>query len=237
MQAVVLAAGKGTRLRPLTEDTPKGLVDIAGEPILTHCFERLQSLAVDEIIVVVGYRGDTIVEYYGDSYGEIPITYVWQDERKGLAHALLTARNNVTDTFVEVHGDYLFGQPLTPVVEHHTTTNATATLLVDEVSYEDATEFGVCEFDANGVLVGLEEKPAEPASKVVITGCFVFEPAIFPACQVIQPSERGEYELTDAIDLLVYADHSVETVPGDTWLVNVNTPADRDRAEQLLAEE
>src|SRR6056297_900646 len=97
MQAVVLAAGKGTRLRPLTDDKPKGMVEIAGKPILTHCFEQLKALDAEEFVVVVGYRKEVIIDHYDDEFRGVPITYTHQRDQRGLAHALLTAEEHVED--------------------------------------------------------------------------------------------------------------------------------------------
>ncbi len=83
MKAVVLAAGEGTRLRPLTEEKPKGMVEVDGKPILTHCFEQLAELGADEFVVVVGYRKQGIIEHYDDEYEGVPITYSHQREQKG----------------------------------------------------------------------------------------------------------------------------------------------------------
>lgn len=233
MEAVVLAAGEGTRLRPLTESRPKALVEVAGTPILTHCFEELAGLGVEEVVVVVGYRGQEIVDRYGSEFEGIPLTYVRQSERRGVAHALRSAREEVAGTFVLMFGDYVFGTDLGKLVERHRSTGAAGTLLVDDVDRETAKGHGVCEF-VDGDLVGITEKPADPPSTLVTTGCFVFEPVVFPACEVITPSDRGEYELPAAVDLLLYAGHEVELVRADDWLVNVNRPADVERAERLL---
>ena len=108
MKAVVLAAGKGTRLRPLTDDKPKGLVEVDGRPIVTHCFERLAELGAEEFVVVVGYRKEDIIEHYGDEWEGIPITYTHQREQKGLAHALLTAEELIDDPFMLILGDNIF---------------------------------------------------------------------------------------------------------------------------------
>ena len=83
MQAVVLAGGEGTRLRPLTDDKPKGMVEVDGEPILTHCFDQLVELGADELIVVVGYLKEKIIDHYGDAYEGVPITYAHQREQNG----------------------------------------------------------------------------------------------------------------------------------------------------------
>jgi dTDP-glucose pyrophosphorylase len=116
MKAVVLAAGEGTRLRPLTEDKPKGMVEVDGKPILTHCFEQLATLGADELIVVVGYRKQDIIEHYGDEFQNIPITYTHQREQKGLAHGLLTAEDHIDDDFMLMLGDNIFQANLEDVV-------------------------------------------------------------------------------------------------------------------------
>jgi len=95
MKAVVLAAGKGTRLRPLTDDKPKALVEVDGRPILSHCFDELVDLDAEGFVVVVGYRKDDIIEYYGDEYEGVPITYAEQERQLGLADALLCAEEDV----------------------------------------------------------------------------------------------------------------------------------------------
>ncbi len=237
MKAVILAAGKGTRLGPLTADRPKALVEVAGDPILTHCLEELAALQVDEIVVVVGYRADDIIEHYGDTFDGLPLTYAHQDEPLGTAHALLAAREHITGPFVLMLGDYLFesSRDLEQVLGHYHAEDTTATLLAEEVTPEAATDYGVCRFDADGDLVGLTEKPENPASNVVITGFFAFSPVIFPACEVLTPSDRGEYELTAAIDLLIHARHDTGLVHAEGWLQNINTPEDRQAAERLLA--
>ncbi|MFC7114647.1 nucleotidyltransferase family protein [Natronoarchaeum sp. GCM10025703] len=110
MHAVVPTTGMGTRLRPLTSETPKGLVEVAGTPILTHCFEHLVELGIDEIIVIVGYEGQQIIDHYGDAFGGISLTYAWQEHRRGLAHALVQARDHVEGACLVVNGDNVFSR-------------------------------------------------------------------------------------------------------------------------------
>lgn len=234
MQAVVLAAGEGTRLEPLTDDRPKGLVEVAGRPLLDHCFSALLPLDIDELVVVVGYRAEAIIDRYGDAYEDVAITYVHQRERLGLAHALRQAEPHVGGEFVLLNGDNVFRANLAETVERHRATAATVTLLVESVTPDTARETGVLSIDDDGEVTGLVEKPTDPPSTLVTTGLFVFSPVIFHACHLVQPSDRGEYELADAIDLVVAAGHHVETVPLDGWRVNVNTPADIDAVERKL---
>lgn len=234
MQAVVPAAGEGTRLGSLTADRPKGLVEVAGKALLTHCFETLLTLGVEELIVVVGYRGDRIRERYGDAVEDVPVTYVRQDERRGLAHAILTARPHVDGPFVELHGDSILRANLREVVERRRETDADAVVLVDEVSPEAARRLGVCVTDEDGRLQRVVEKPDEPPSTLVQTSFFAFSPRIFEACRAIEPSDRGEYELPDAISHLLASGGRVETVRLEGWRVNVNTPEDIERAQAKL---
>jgi glucose-1-phosphate thymidylyltransferase len=233
MQAVVPAAGEGTRLRPLTADKPKGLVEVAGKPLLTHVFEALRPLGVWTFVVVVGYRGEAIRDYYGSSFEGIPITYVWQEERRGLAHALLQAAPHLDGEFVVLNGDNVVRANLSGAVKRHRETGADITTLVEEVSPERATEGAVFEREG-GEIVGLVEKPAEPPSTLIPRGFYVFSRAIIPACRLVTPGSTGEYELTRAVDLLLAAGRHLETVPLEGWCYNVNTPEDVDTVERRL---
>ncbi|AUV82954.1 UTP--glucose-1-phosphate uridylyltransferase [Salinigranum rubrum] len=236
MYGVVLAAGEGTRLRPRTAERPKGLVEVAGQPLLTHCFETLRALGVDELVVVVGYQGEQIVSYYGDRFGDLPLTYAHQTERRGLADALLTAesRADLDADFLVLNGDNVCRANLGDVLDRHRNSAADATLLVDEVSRADAAATGVVSFDDEGNVAGLVEKPDDPPSTTVPRGFYAFSPRIFEACRAIDPSPTGEYELTAAVDWLLDDGGRVETVGLEGWCVNVNTEADRTRAEKRL---
>ncbi|SEO22643.1 glucose-1-phosphate thymidylyltransferase [Halogranum amylolyticum] len=237
MQAVVLAAGKGTRLRPLTEDRPKALVAVDGEPLLTHCFEELRSLGAEELIVVVGYRAEQIIERYGDEYRGIPITYTYQREQLGLAHALLTAETHVEGDFMLMLGDNVFRSNLDAVVQSQKEEDVDAAFLVEEVPYEEASRYGVCVTNGDDEIVEVLEKPADPPSNLVMTGFYTFSPAIFHACHLVQQSDRGEYELPDAIDLLLRSGRSIVAIPLDGWRIDVGYPENRDEAERRLADE
>jgi dTDP-glucose pyrophosphorylase len=233
MQAVVLAAGEGTRLRPLTAEKPKALVEVANRPLLSHGLERLVE-HVEEFVLVVGYRKEAILATYGDSFQGVPITYVHQRDQLGLAHAVLAAESVIDDDFVVFNGDNVFAADLDAVLDRHGMDGVDATLLVDDVSRDAAAATGVFLTDDRGRLTAVVEKPDDPPGTRVLTGVFVFDTDIFHACHLVQPSARGEYELTDAIDLFLRAGRRVETVELDGWRINVNTPADRDDAERRL---
>ncbi|MFC7156803.1 UTP--glucose-1-phosphate uridylyltransferase AglF [Halomarina halobia] len=236
MQAVVLAAGKGTRLRPLTDDTPKAMVEIDGKPILTHCLERLVELGADDLFIVVGYLKEKIIEHYGDSFDGIPITYCHQREALGLAHALLTVEEHIDDDFMLILGDNIFEANLTDVVRRQAEDRADAAFLVEEVPYEQASRYGVCNTNDYGEIVAVVEKPADPPTNLVMTGFYTFTPAIFHACHLVQPSDRGEYELSDAVNLLIQSGRTIDAIRMDGWRIDVGYPEDRDEAERRLRE-
>ena len=237
MKAVVLAAGQGTRLRPLTDDTPKVLVEVDHTPLIEYAFDSLIDVGVDEFVVVVGYKKEQIMERYDDEYRGVPITYAHQREQLGLAHALLTAEPYVDEAFVLMLGDNIFRGNLGDVVNRQAEERADAAFLVEEVPMEEASRYGVCDTNEHGEIVRVVEKPDDPPSNLVMTGFYTFTPAIFHACHLVQPSDRGEYELPDAIDLLIQSGRTIDAIRMDGWRVDVGYPEDRDRAEALLSDE
>lgn len=237
MKAVVLAAGKGTRLRPLTDDLPKALVEIDGQPLLTHCLDELAALNAEEFVIVVGYRKDQIIDHYGESYNGVPITYVHQEEAAGLAHALLQAEPEIDDDFMLMLGDNVFRGNLDTVVQRQQEQRVDCAFLVEEVPEAEASRYGVCVTNKYGEIVNVVEKPDDPPSNLVMTGFYTFSPAIFEACKLVQPSDRDEYELSDAIDLLMESGRTIDAVRLDGWRIDVGYPEDRDTAERRLSEE
>ncbi len=237
MKAVVIAAGEGTRLRPLTEDKPKGMVEIDEKPILTHCFEQLVELGASELLVVVGYKKERIINFYDDEFDGVPITYTHQREPLGLAHALLTTEEHIEEDFMVMLGDNIFRANLADVVARQRTDHADAAFLVEEVPWEEADRYGVCDVNGDGEVTAVIEKPDDPPTNLVLTGFYTFSPAIFYACHLVQPSDRGEYELTDAIDLLLQSGRTIDAIEMDGWRVDVGYPEDRDEAERRLRTE
>lgn len=235
MDGIVPAAGEGTRLRPLTAERPKVLVPVNGRPLIEYSFDRLLSVGADRLVVVIGYRGADVVDRYGDAYRDRPIRYVRQDDRLGVAHALALAGERARTPAVVCHGDLVFGSSLGAVAKRHRETDAAVTLSVDTVSLATARTTGVCVF-RDGRLVDLVEKPDDPPSRTAIVGAYAVGPAFFDACSRIDPSDRGEYELPDAVTALLDDGHRVETVPVDGWWANVNGVDDVERTERLLEE-
>ena len=234
MQAVVLAAGEGTRLRPLTEHKPKGMVEVDGTPILTHCFEQLIELGAEELLVVVGYKKQAIINHYEDEFRGVPITYTHQRKQKGLAHALLTAEDHIDDDFMLMLGDNVFQANLSDVVDRQRQAHYDAAFLVEKVPWDEAGRYGVCDINDDGEIVAVAEKPDDPPSNLVMTGFYTFTPAILDACHLVQPSDRGEYEISDAIDLLIRSGRTIDATEMDGWRLDIGYPEDREKAEQRL---
>lgn len=234
MYALIPAAGRGTRLGERTETRPKGLVEIAGRPLLAHVFETAVDAGADELVVVIGYEGAQIVAHFGDSFSEVPITYVHQRERLGLGHAVLQAEPHIDGSFLLLNGDNVFAGSVAPAVAAADAVNVDGVLAVEEVSHAEAATTGVLKLDGDRVT-DLVEKPDDPVSTLVTTGCYVLPVDVFHACALVQPSAEGEYQLSEAVGLLVLAGYNIETVQlGER--VNVNTPADIERARRLVSE-
>lgn len=234
MQSVVPAAGRGSRLGALTTDRPKPLVPVAGKPLLEHALDALSLPVVDEYVLVVGYRGDRIRDAVGDRYAGRPVTYVEQPEPRGLADALLCAEPVVDGPFLHCNADNVFSADLSRLATHRAATDADAVLLTERVNEAEARETGVLVRE-NGTL-RVVEKPDDPPSREVQTGAFAFSPAVFDACRALSPSDRGEYELSDAVTRLA-REGRVETLAlrPDEWRVNVNTADDIASAARRLS--
>ena len=233
---IVPTAGRGTRLRPLTEDRPKGMVEVAGAPLLAHVFDTLVESGIEELIVVVGYRKAAIIEHFGDAYEGVPITYVHQREQRGLGDAVLCAAPHVDGPFVVLNGDNVFEGDLSWLLDRWSDewADADALLAVESVDRKVAAQTGVVTVDDRGRVTDIVEKLADPPTTLVTTGCYVGTPALFDALELLRPSDRGEYELTDGIGVLVRAGRTVGTVPLGGQRVNVNRPSDIERAEAIL---
>ncbi len=187
MQSVILAAGLGKRLN---SNIPKALIKIQGKPILEHTLKNISQF-VDEIMIIIGKKGNQIKTYFGNNFNGIPIKYVIQQEPLGTAHALDQAKPYVKDKFIVSMGDNFYSkQDIQECLKHNLST------LAQEV--EDPSRFGVFLLD-NGYIKEVVEKPKEFVSNLVNTGFYLFDRRIFDEIQKLEKSERGEYELTEAL--------------------------------------
>ncbi len=200
MKALVLAAGEGTRLRPLTTNVPKPLLLVAGRPFMSHVLDALSALDVKDIYILVGWKANKIKEYYGDgSRFGLRIKYLEQRERMGTAHAIGCADGSIDEPFVCVNGDVIvFQDDLERMMEKH---RATGGHVMGTVTVEHPERFGVIEADGDR-LVKIHEKPKAPPTKMINAGAFVFNPDIFERIKETPKSVRGEYEITDTLNSL-----------------------------------
>jgi glucose-1-phosphate thymidylyltransferase len=222
VKGLILSGGAGTRLRPITHTSAKQLVPIANKPILFYGIEDMAAAGIEEIgIVIAPSTGDEIREIVGDgSQFGVHITWIVQDEPLGLAHCVLIARDFLgDDDFVMYLGDNMLEQGLAEFVEQfETARDAAPQLGVDSVApaaqillakVDDPSAFGVAEIGPNGEVLQLVEKPEVPPSDLALVGVYLFDATIHTAVSSIEPSPRGELEITDAIQWLVSNGHRV----------------------------
>jgi glucose-1-phosphate thymidylyltransferase len=210
VKGLILSGGKGTRLRPITHTSAKQLVPIANKPILYYGLEALVAAGVTDIGIIVGETEDEIRSAVGDgSRWQARVTYIKQDEPLGLAHAVQIAEPFIgKDNFVMYLGDNLVRDGVVSFVKRFEQRLPDSMVLLANVPHPEL--FGVVELE-NGRVTRLEEKPEEPKSNLVLVGVYLFTPRIFEATRSIRASERGELEITDAIQWLL--DHGANVEP------------------------
>ncbi len=190
---VILAAGNGTRLRPLTTHLPKPLIQFLGKPVMQHSMEAALPY-VSEFICVVGAHEEKIRDYFGNSFNGVPITYIVQKEQSGTGHAFNMAQSAITsDTFMAIYGDDVYQADLFERIAQH---NGFAVIGQKKENWKS---FGVLQTDENHRLVKVVEKPTTFVGDLVNTGLFKLGADIFSMYHTISLSKRGEYELTDLI--------------------------------------
>ncbi|MFF8842917.1 glucose-1-phosphate thymidylyltransferase [Streptomyces sp. NPDC015127] len=203
MKALVLSGGAGTRLRPITHTSAKQLVPVANKPVLFYGLEAIAEAGITEVGVIVGETAPEIEEAVGDgSRFGVKITYIPQERPLGLAHAVVISREFLgEDDFVMYLGDNFIVGGISGLVDEFRTERPDAQILLTRV--QDPTSFGVAELDGQGRVVGLEEKPQHPKSDLALVGVYLFTPAVHEAVRAIEPSWRGELEITHAIQWLI----------------------------------
>jgi UDP-N-acetylglucosamine diphosphorylase/glucosamine-1-phosphate N-acetyltransferase len=202
MKAIILTAGEGTRMRPLTITKPKTMLQVGGKPILQYNVESLRDAGVKDITMVVGYREEVIKNHFkdGSNHG-VNINYVTQEERLGTAHAIGSTRNSVNGKFIILNGDIIVDPVLIEdLIQKYKSENARSVLVLTEV--DDPSSFGVVEIDGDKIT-NIIEKPApgEAPSNLINAGIYLFDDHIFKAIEMTGKSQRGEYEITDSIQI------------------------------------
>ena len=209
MQTVVLAAGEGTRMRPLTANTPKPMLPVAGKPLLVHCLEDAIAAGASRVVVVVGYEADAVCAALADRAWSVPVETVTQPTQRGTADAVRAARDALRDEpFAVLNGDVLYDRPSLASLYD-------AGPAVGSFRVENPSAYGVLRVDESRVR-GVVEKPADPPSDLVNAGAYVF-PAAARGWLNVDESARGEAELTDVLQRTCETT-VVSAVPFDRWL-------------------
>jgi glucose-1-phosphate thymidylyltransferase len=251
VKALILAGGAGTRLRPITHTRAKQLVPVANKPILFYGLEAIADAGIKEVGMVVGDTADEVRAAVGDgSAWGLTVTYLQQAAPLGLAHAVRIAREFLgEDDFVMYLGDNLVKQSLKEFVdrfEADRTRTRTPTLGGDGDELPcaqillkvvpDPHRFGVAELDADGSVIRLLEKPADPPSNLALVGVYLFDARVHDAVAAIAPSARGELEITDAIQWLVDQGLRVRTEVLDGWWIDTGKLTPLLEANRLILE-
>jgi UDP-N-acetylglucosamine diphosphorylase / glucose-1-phosphate thymidylyltransferase / UDP-N-acetylgalactosamine diphosphorylase / glucosamine-1-phosphate N-acetyltransferase / galactosamine-1-phosphate N-acetyltransferase len=212
-KAVLLAAGRGTRMRELTNDVPKPMIDVRGRPVLQHIIEGLRDAGVRRFLIIVGYHAETVRNFFGDGQRHnVDIEYVTQTVQDGTGRVVNLARNFVGDSpFILSYGDILISPAnYKRVVDLPNDLEAIITV----TRGEDVSKGGAVFLNEQMELVDLREKPkpGEPTSPWYNAGLYAFRPSIFEFIEKLEPSPRGEYELTDAIRDLAHSGKKVQAL-------------------------
>ncbi len=207
MKAVILTAGEGKRLRPITSTRPKPLIPIAGKPLLEHTILGLKAAGIDDVLLIVGYKEQLIKDYFSDGIDKfnIKIEYITQEEYLGTAHATGYAKEFVKDeTFLMMYGDILVDQIVFKEVVgkfYETKTEG----LISLIEVNNPQEFGIITLDSNGYVQKITEKPSPELNlgNLANAGIFIFDSLIFKAIEMTEKSIRDEYEFTDSMEILI----------------------------------
>jgi glucose-1-phosphate thymidylyltransferase len=234
LKGLILSGGKGTRLRPITHTSAKQLVPVANKPVLFYGIEAMANAGISEIgIIIAPETGDEIRQAAGDgsAFG-VQITYIVQDEPAGLAHAVLTAEPFLqASPFVMYLGDNLLQGGIGDLVAAFKDGEPDALILLTPVEHPE--HYGVAELK-DDTVVGLYEKPDNPPSNLALVGVYMFTAGIHEAARAIEPSARGELEITDAIQHLVNTGKRVDPHIVKGWWKDTGQLADMLAANRLV---
>jgi len=225
MRGVLLTAGEGTRMRPLTLTRPKTMLPVGGKPILQYNLEALKNAGITDIVMVVGYKKEVIIDYFGDgSKFGVNITYITQEKRLGTAHAINSIRNVIDNQFIVLNGDIIVEPNLIiDLIQKYETDEASSILILIEV--ENPSSFGVVEMKKDRIR-DIIEKPAlgEATSNLINAGIYLFDNTIFNAIDRTPKSERGEYEITDSLKIQITENKSVLGLKSESKWIDVGRP-------------
>ncbi len=231
MKGLILAAGRGTRLRPLTFTRPKPVIRIAGKPIIAFAVDNLIEAGITDIGVVVSPDTQEDIQMALRDYPGATITYVLQKQALGIAHAVGTAKEWLQGSpFVLYLGDNLFQAGIKPFVDAYSPESSAVIALV---KVPDPRQFGVAVVE-DGNIKQLLEKPKDPPSDLAVAGVYVFGPEIMAIVENLKPSARGEYEITDSIQALLDQGSVVKGLQIQGWWKDTGRPDDLLDSNRLL---
>jgi len=236
LKSIILCAGKGTRLRPLTHTSAKHLIPIANKPALFYGIEAIRDCGIKDIGIIIGETGEDIKNGLKDgSKWGVNISYIEQKEALGLAHAVSVARDFLgEDKFLMYLGDNLLKNGIESYANKFIQGNYNAFVLLTEV--DDPRQFGVAELE-RGRVVRVVEKPKEPVSNLALIGVYFFDKNIHQAIKSIKPSARGELEITDAIQWMIDKGYKVGAEVIGGWWKDTGKPDDILEANRLILED
>lgn len=224
MKAVILAAGEGKRLRPLTLDRPKPMVELLGKPIIEHTISFLPK-EVTNLVIVVGYHAEKITSYFGTSWQGRNITYVTQEEPLGTAHALFLCKEHLqSEKFLIVLGDNVNDLGDAAAFQHE--------YALFTVEHPTPQFFGVVEVNADGTLQRIVEKPEHPSTNLISTGAMVLSPGIFDT-ELVKLEGRSEYFIPSLLMQVMEKGSPIHVLKQNFW-VAVDRPEDIPKAEIAL---
>lgn len=234
MKAVILAAGQGTRLRPVTLTMPKPLVPVANKSLIVYSIDILKNAGLQDIGIVVNDLSSPITNALGNGADlGVNIEYIVQEEQLGLSHAVNLCHNFVgSDPFCVFLGDNIFQDNMESFLRDFPDSDSDAAIALGEVA--DPRRFGVAIVDDKGRVTGVVEKPQDPPSNLAIFGVYLFRESVFDAISRIKPSARGELEITDAIQTLIDDGKKVDNYTINGWWVDAGKPDAIITANQLV---
>ncbi|MCF0226315.1 MAG: NTP transferase domain-containing protein [Methanobrevibacter sp.] len=225
MKAVILSAGEGSRMRPLTLTRPKTMLPVAGKPIIQYNIEALKESGITDILLIVNYHEDIVKEYFGDgSKFGVNISYKTQEDFIGTANAISYAKDFINESIMVLNGDVILRRDvLKEIINEFEAEKPDTLMLLTEV--DNPSSFGVVEIDGKNIKNIVEKpKPEEAPSNLINAGIYVFNQDIFSKIAETEVSERGEYEITDSVLMQVDEGKNVIGLTTDNSWIDVGRP-------------
>ncbi len=234
MEAVILAAGKGVRLSPLTDEIPKPMLPLGDTTILGNIFKVFKSSGIEKISIIVGYKSEIIEDYIRNCNYEIDINFIEQKERLGTGHALMIASEYVNSDFICVYGDLLFKEELIESLLSKFKTSDSIAIMA--LTKSDTPEFFGSVLVDGDEVAGIFEKSDNPPSNLINTGIYCFKKEAFSYINKTKISPRGEYELTDSLKMMIESGNKVRWIPLEGKWLDIGRPWDLIDANMFFLE-